>query len=105
MMSNWPTFRRFGGQDYACGEVELPDKQIQIVSATSRTNPSARTLRLPPQAHKTSTLCKSDFNWEGSTYMQYRLDDYARRHLACTVHKCLNDGESEASFPTATGGP
>jgi hypothetical protein len=74
MMSNWPTFRRFGGQDDAReGEVnliELPDKQIQIVSATSRwrrTNPSARltrTLRLPPQAHNTSTLCKSDFNWE-----------------------------------------
>ena len=57
------------------------------------------------QAHKTSTLCKSGFNWEGSTYMQYRLDDYARRHLACTVHKYLDDGESEASFPTATGGP
>ena len=111
MMSNWPTFRRFGGQDDACGEVnllELPDKQIQIVSATSRTNPSARltrTLRLPPQAHKTSTLCKYDLNWEGSTYMQYRLDDYARRHLACTVHKYSDDGESEASFPTATGGP
>ena len=37
--------------------------------------------------------------------MQYRLDDYARRHLACTVHKYSDDGESEASFPTATGGP
>jgi hypothetical protein len=37
--------------------------------------------------------------------MQYRLDDYARRHLGCTVHKYLDDGESEASLPTATGGP